>query len=138
MAQALQGWVHSISNATFLPLAMKRLLSQGYAMVAQPYLDSTEGRRICWKIIAFNTAIWFAWQLPRLRGVMNTSFMHHPLSGLSYTLLTAVFRCVSPGIYEMGYLSSEQSPILFPFTTELDGTVELWCDSFYQRSFEFC
>jgi len=62
-----------------------------YVNVAQSYLNAREGRRLCWKICLLNTAVWVAWQLPKLQQFMRHSFTHHPLSGLSYTLLTSVF-----------------------------------------------
>lgn len=74
------------------PNTIKNIAVWTYVQVAQPVLDTTEGRRICWAIGAFNGLIWLAWQFPRLKPVMMRSFTHSPLSGISYTLLTSTFR----------------------------------------------
>ncbi|KAH7922601.1 rhomboid-domain-containing protein [Leucogyrophana mollusca] len=73
------------------PIALKSLVLSAYVGIAQPYLDATEGRRMCWMICGANAAVYLAWKIPRLGPVMNRSFTHHPLSGLSYTLLTSMF-----------------------------------------------
>lgn len=65
-----------------------------YIQVFQPILDAADGKRACWAIGAVNTAVWLAWQLPRLRPFMMVHFTHNPLSGMSYTLLTSMFRYV--------------------------------------------
>lgn len=38
-----------------------------------------------------NAAVWAAWKIPRWQSAMSVRFMHNPLSGLSYTLLTSMF-----------------------------------------------
>lgn len=38
-----------------------------------------------------NAAVWAAWKIPRWQSFMTVRFMHNPLSGLSYTLLTSMF-----------------------------------------------
>ncbi|EIN09426.1 hypothetical protein PUNSTDRAFT_66729 [Punctularia strigosozonata HHB-11173 SS5] len=73
------------------PIALKNLVYWSYVQVAQPWLDANEGRRTCWKICMVNTAIWMAWQVPRLQPLMQRHFTHNPLSGLSYTILTSMF-----------------------------------------------
>ncbi|KAF8587882.1 hypothetical protein K439DRAFT_1337029, partial [Ramaria rubella] len=60
-----------------------------YAMCAQNWANSTEGRRVSRTIIAVNSAIWLAWQIPRLRPMMTRHFLHYPLSGIAHTLLTS-------------------------------------------------
>ncbi|KAI0782686.1 hypothetical protein C8Q75DRAFT_500552 [Abortiporus biennis] len=62
-----------------------------YVQIAQPIVDATEGRRVCWAIGVANTLVWLAWRFPRLKPVMDRSFTHSPLSGRSYTMLTSVF-----------------------------------------------
>jgi len=68
------------------------MFDRAYTSLAQNYLDATEGRRMCFKITAINAAVWLLWKLPSARIAMMTSFTHNPLSGLSYTLLTSMFR----------------------------------------------
>lgn len=63
-----------------------------YVKVANEYLNASEGKRAAYQITAINGFIWFLWQLKPLRGFMNTSFTHHPLSGRYITLLTSIFR----------------------------------------------
>jgi rhomboid-like protein len=58
----------------------------------QPYADATEGKRLCWKICLLNAGVWLAWKIKPWNGFMTIRFMHYPLSGLSYTLLTSMFR----------------------------------------------
>ncbi|OBZ66849.1 Rho GTPase-activating protein 23 [Grifola frondosa] len=73
------------------PMTIKNLLVWSYVQAAQPILNTTDGRRMCWAIGAVSGVIWLAWQFPRLKPFMMKSFTHNPLSGLSYTLLTSVF-----------------------------------------------
>lgn len=75
-----------------IPDDLRAMAAYCYANVAQSYLSATEGRRICYMIVAANGIVWAAWQVPRMQGFMMRSFTHHPLSGLSYTMLTSVFR----------------------------------------------
>ena len=63
-----------------------------FVAIVQPYADASEGKRLCWKICLLNAGVWAAWKIKRLHPFMTRSFMHHPLSGLSYTLLTSMFR----------------------------------------------
>lgn len=71
---------------------MRSLAVWGYIQVFQPILDAPDGKRACWAIGVVNAAIWAAWQIPRLRPTMMKHFTHNPLSGLSYTLITSMFR----------------------------------------------
>lgn len=65
-----------------------------YTQLAQSALNTTEGARVCYGLAATHGLVWLAWQIPRLDPFMTRHFTHHPLSGLSYTLLTSVFRQV--------------------------------------------
>ena len=60
--------------------------------IVQPYADASEGKRMCWKICLLNAGVWAAWKIKRWQPFMIRSFMHHPLSGLSTTLVTSMFR----------------------------------------------
>lgn len=74
-----------------LPKLLKPWIAGAFLAVAQPWADATEQRRFCWKICFLNAGIWAFWQFRRFEPSMRRSFMHNPLSGLSYTMLTSVF-----------------------------------------------
>ena len=74
---------------------MRGLAIWTYIQVFQPILDASDGKRVCWAIGAVNTAVWVAWQLPKCKPFMARHFMHNPLTGISYTLLTSMFRYVA-------------------------------------------
>ncbi|KAI0369089.1 rhomboid-domain-containing protein [Pilatotrama ljubarskyi] len=74
-----------------LPETLKAMTIWSYVQVFQPILNASEGKRMCWLIGAVNCAVFMAWRIPRLNQFMMRSFTHNPLSGRSYTLLTAVF-----------------------------------------------
>ncbi|KAG6850569.1 hypothetical protein H0H93_011768 [Arthromyces matolae] len=87
-----RSWFLYISEeAQSIPKSIKPWVGAAYAALMNPYGNSSEGKRLCWKICLFNGAIWLAWKVKRLRGPMNVRFMHNPLSGLSFTLLTSMF-----------------------------------------------
>ncbi|KAH9942024.1 hypothetical protein B0H21DRAFT_811274 [Amylocystis lapponica] len=73
------------------PQTLRAMVIWSYIQVAQPILDASEGRRMCWAIGAVNTLVWLAWQFPRLQPAMARHFVHSPLSGRSYTLFTSMF-----------------------------------------------
>ncbi|CCL98567.1 uncharacterized protein FIBRA_00567 [Fibroporia radiculosa] len=77
------------------PQTIKAMVVWSYIQIAQPILDTTEGRRVCWAIGAVNGMLYLAWQFPRTRAIMQTSFLHSPLSGRSYTMLTSLFRSLA-------------------------------------------
>lgn len=81
MKDAIEDW----------PMSIKNVLIWTYIQVAQPVLDTTETRRLAWVVGAFNGLLYFMWQSPRTRLLMQTHFMHSPLSGRSYTMLTSLF-----------------------------------------------
>lgn len=59
---------------------------------AMPLVD---GYRTAWGIVAACSVVFVAWRLggarPGLKQWMNTHFVHRPVGGKSYTLLTSVF-----------------------------------------------
>jgi rhomboid-like protein len=77
---------------TKFPVLVRGWANIQFVAIAQPFAEASEGKRLCWKICLLNTGVWIFWKINRLRPFMTRSFMHHPLSGLSYTLLTNVFR----------------------------------------------
>jgi len=91
--QKLQGYAEKLKEATQgLPIVIRNVILITFVNIANPYLNASEGRRLCWNIGVLNAVVWAAWQIPRLQGFMRLRFTHNPLSGLSYTLLTSVFR----------------------------------------------
>ena len=91
-----QGLRESLANmqsiVQHLPVLIRPWINLACVSVMQPYADATEGKRLCWKICLLNAGVWLAWKLKPLNGFMTVRFMHYPLSGLSYTLLTSMFR----------------------------------------------
>ncbi|KAG9318935.1 hypothetical protein JVU11DRAFT_1049 [Chiua virens] len=73
------------------PIALQNVSLTVAAFVGSFYYDASEGRRLCWSICALNTAIFLVWKIPRFNPFMNRAFMHDPLSGKAYTLLTSMF-----------------------------------------------
>jgi len=73
------------------PETIKSMLVWTYIQVAQPVLDTTESRRVCWAISAVSGMIYVAWQFPQSRPYLRARFTHSPLTGLSYTMLTSLF-----------------------------------------------
>ncbi|TFK71379.1 hypothetical protein BDN72DRAFT_895740 [Pluteus cervinus] len=86
-----EGFAAITGKAQEVPGLIRPWLSTLYVAVMQPYADASEGKRLTWKICLLNAAIFVAWKFRRLQGPMTVRFMHNPLSGLSYTLLTSVF-----------------------------------------------
>ncbi|KAI0251414.1 hypothetical protein BJV78DRAFT_1126222 [Lactifluus subvellereus] len=74
-----------------VPSVAKAMITNAYAVVAEMYLNASEGRRAGYGIAAVNVGIWIAWQIPVLRPFMMSHFTHHPLSGKAYTMLTSMF-----------------------------------------------
>jgi rhomboid-like protein len=83
----LKAWLDN----TGVPAYFKYWIIRGYVDVAQPYLDTTEGRRLCWKISLFNIGVYLAWKIRALEGPMMRAWTHNPLSGRAFTLITCVF-----------------------------------------------
>jgi len=91
-AKSMQKGLESVRQTVeSFPLTIKAFATWAYIYVAQPLVDAKEGRRVCWTIALVNTGVWLAWQIPRFKPFMMAHFTHHPLSGLSYTMLTAMF-----------------------------------------------
>ena len=64
-----------------------------YAWLATHWINYSDGQRVGVSLVAANAMVFLAWQIPvpAMRFFMVKHFMHHPLSGRSYTLLTSVF-----------------------------------------------
>ncbi|THH11871.1 hypothetical protein EW146_g7905 [Bondarzewia mesenterica] len=92
LIKKVQNKVNSISESlSNAPMIVKELVLYTYAKFGEAYITSTEGRRVGWGLCAVNTAVWIAWQIPRLRPFMHLHFTHNPLSGRTYTMLTSMF-----------------------------------------------
>jgi len=74
-----------------LPVLIRPWINLAFVSVMQPYADASEGKRLCWKICLLNATIYAAWKVKRWEPFMSRNFMHYPLSGRSYTLLTSMF-----------------------------------------------
>ncbi|KAF8801330.1 hypothetical protein BYT27DRAFT_7198411 [Phlegmacium glaucopus] len=92
LIQGLREKLASINSViSNFPILIRSWVNVGCVAIMQPYADASEGKRVCWKICLLNAGVWAAWKIKRWQPFMNRSFMHHPLSGLSYTLLTSMF-----------------------------------------------
>ncbi|KDR68010.1 hypothetical protein GALMADRAFT_231645 [Galerina marginata CBS 339.88] len=94
-AELIQGLRETLANIQStvqqLPVLIRPWINMACVTVMQPYADASEGKRLCWKICLLNVAVYAAWKVKRWNGFMTKRFMHYPLSGLSYTLITSVF-----------------------------------------------
>ncbi|KDQ50761.1 hypothetical protein JAAARDRAFT_185971 [Jaapia argillacea MUCL 33604] len=92
LAEKLRSQLRDLSESlSGFPTHVQGTIVWAAARVAQAYYDARETRRLCWMLIGINGAVFLAWQIPNLRRAMARRFLHHPLSGLSYTLLTSTF-----------------------------------------------
>lgn len=76
-------WMQSNS----IPVPIQRT----YLIIVNKYTSLRESKMTVLSIVAINTAVFLAWQLPPLRQAMGRNFLHNPLSGKSYTMLTSMF-----------------------------------------------
>ncbi|KAF6753062.1 hypothetical protein DFP72DRAFT_435485 [Ephemerocybe angulata] len=93
LIRELREWFAAVNRFTqeYVPSLIRPWISLGLVNVLQPYADASEGKRLCWKICLLNAGVYLAWKIKRLQPAMAVRFMHNPLSGLSYTLLTSMF-----------------------------------------------
>ncbi|KAJ7583255.1 hypothetical protein C8J56DRAFT_953468 [Mycena floridula] len=85
------GYAYVAKEAQWIPGLVRPYLAYAYVQAFQPYADAGHGKRLCWKIVFLNMGVWVAWKFHNLDPVMRRHFLHHPLSGLSYTMVTSVF-----------------------------------------------
>ncbi|KAH9931815.1 uncharacterized protein B0H18DRAFT_871662 [Fomitopsis serialis] len=83
-------WLRKLQSSG-LPDQLRAMAAYSYGQAVLKFVDTTEGRRVCYMLAAANGVVWAVWQIPRMQGVMLRTFAHHPLSGLSYTMLTSTF-----------------------------------------------
>jgi hypothetical protein len=67
-----------------------------YARLGDYWLNTSDGERVALGLVGVNMVVFLAWQipLPTVRIFMVKLFIHNPLSGRSYTLLTSTFSQV--------------------------------------------
>jgi rhomboid-like protein len=73
------------------PTALRYAVINLSTEMAQRWLNSTESFRVCMQLVAVNTVVFVAWQVPRISAFMDRYFLQNPLSGRSIGLLTSVF-----------------------------------------------
>lgn len=59
--------------------------------MAEEYINLSEGQRTVLGILAVNTCVFIAWQVPPLRAECTRFFLHNPLSTRTFSLLGSVF-----------------------------------------------
>ncbi|KAJ7504403.1 hypothetical protein B0H11DRAFT_1710157, partial [Mycena galericulata] len=88
----LRRWGSFIVRKTqSLPQIPRTTIIESYVNVASRFASASDALKVCYGICAFNGAVFLAWRIPGLAGIMHNNFVHHPLSGRSRTLLTSVF-----------------------------------------------
>jgi len=76
-------WIQRIG----IPVELQKMLF----MMRSRWMELSPGERTVWSIIALNSVVFGAWQVPRLAPFMHKWFMHDPSSSHSITLLTSMF-----------------------------------------------
>ncbi|KAF9904044.1 Rho- GTP-binding protein RhoN [Linnemannia zychae] len=76
-------WIQQIG----IPVEIQKTLF----MIRSRWMEFSPGERTVWSLIAINSVVFGAWQIPRLAPFMQKWFMHDPSSGRSVTLLTSMF-----------------------------------------------
>ncbi|KAI9204464.1 uncharacterized protein BJ171DRAFT_505887 [Polychytrium aggregatum] len=70
-----------------LPEVARRIV----LMAESSIREASPGQQVAYAIMGINVAVFALWQIPRLTPFMRRHFMHHPLSGKTYTMMTAAF-----------------------------------------------
>ncbi|PFH51027.1 hypothetical protein AMATHDRAFT_59958 [Amanita thiersii Skay4041] len=92
LIRKLREWYSKLNSAVQdFPTLIKPWISLAYVTVMQPYADMSEGKRLCWKICLLNATVYGFWKIRQLQSGMLHTFMHNPLSGMSFTILTSTF-----------------------------------------------
>ncbi|KAG0295498.1 Rho- GTP-binding protein RhoN [Linnemannia gamsii] len=76
-------WIQQIR----IPVELQKMLF----MMRSRWMELTPGERTIWSLIAINSVVFGAWQVPRWSPFMQKWFMHDPSSSRSVTLLTSMF-----------------------------------------------
>ncbi|KZP01648.1 hypothetical protein CALVIDRAFT_532421 [Calocera viscosa TUFC12733] len=73
------------------PAMLRVYYQRAWISGAEATLNTSDGRKAAWMILGLNALVFIGWQIPVLRSRMAASFLHSPLSGKSYTLVTSAF-----------------------------------------------
>ncbi|KAF8938957.1 Rho- GTP-binding protein RhoN [Haplosporangium gracile] len=76
-------WIQQIG----IPVELQKMLF----MMRSRWMELSPGERTVWSLIAINSVVFGAWQVPRWGPFMQKWFMHDPSSSRSITLLTSMF-----------------------------------------------
>ncbi|PVG04694.1 hypothetical protein CPB86DRAFT_771357 [Serendipita vermifera] len=74
-----------------LPSALRGFAQYSYYYVAQNWVNMTEGKQMCYKLVGCFAAVYVAGLIPAARRIVFQAFSHDPLSGRSFTLFTSQF-----------------------------------------------
>ncbi|OCH91624.1 hypothetical protein OBBRIDRAFT_792100 [Obba rivulosa] len=85
---AIMNYLHEAVES--LPNFTAHQILMTYYQIAQPLVETSEGRRTCWTIGTISAAMFLLWKIPSMRPFLNRHFTHDPLSGKSYTMLTSL------------------------------------------------
>ncbi|KAH8111059.1 hypothetical protein DFH11DRAFT_1616741 [Phellopilus nigrolimitatus] len=92
LSEKLKAWLATVKDAiSDLPTTVSYPILWAYVKCGNWYISLPEGKRICYQICAINGVVFLMWQMKSLKPFMQSNFMHHPLSGKYFTLLTSVF-----------------------------------------------
>lgn len=115
-ANAIFSWLKEIGCPGFI--------TRSYAWLGTRWLNYSDGERVGIGLLAVNAIVFLAWQipLPAVQFFMVKHFMHHPLSGRSYTLLTSMFShqvsdFLSSTRHELALISVPSSSLLTRFVS---------------------
>ncbi|KAJ6493546.1 hypothetical protein C8R47DRAFT_1118694 [Mycena vitilis] len=92
LAQKMDRLASLVFQATqHLPAVPRSAINEAYVAIRRRMITTSDAVKVCWGICVVNGAVFLAWQVPRLGGFMTRNFIHHPLSGRAFTMLTNVF-----------------------------------------------
>jgi len=83
------------------PAMLRMYINRALVPVFESRLNSSDGKKAAINILLLNAAVFIGWQIPALRGWMTSHFLHSPLSGKSYTLVTSAFS--HQGLLHVGF-----------------------------------
>lgn len=93
--KALREWVEwKETQQTLAWMRMNHvpdIIQGSYSRFKYWWNQKGDGTRATWILIGINTIPFLAWRLPGAQNFMRRNFTHTPLSGRSFTMLTAAF-----------------------------------------------
>lgn len=78
--------VAGLPAGTLRPMAV-----YSYYYVAQAWVNLTEGKEMCYKLVGCFIGVYLLSAIPAARSIARRAFSHDPLSGRVFTLLTSQF-----------------------------------------------